>query len=130
MTDLFAAATLAHYQFGYTIDLATAFWADDRLDDAAVHFTIAGGRAETEAELAIVYYYRAQVYEENDYLWDAKMDYEDLIALSTEAVPAEWRAYAEQRLLLVINPHLPTWTATSIATPTPTFTSPTNTPIP
>ena len=52
-----------------------------------LHFTVAEERAETDSQLAEVYYYRAQVYEENNFLWDAKMDYEHLIALPVDAVP-------------------------------------------
>ena len=126
VTDLFTATTIARYQFDYTIDLALAFWASDRLEDAGVHFTIAEDRAETDAQLAKVYYYRAQVYEANNYLWDAKMDYENLIALPTDAVPFEWRIFAEQRLL-VLNPPTPTATVTYTLTPSPTIT-PTVTP--
>jgi tetratricopeptide (TPR) repeat protein len=126
VTDLFTATTIARYQFEYTIDLAIAFWANDRLEDAGVHFTIAEERAETDAQLAEVYYYRAQVYEANNFLWDAKMDYEYLIALPTDAVPLEWRIFAEQRLL-ELNPPTPTSTATYTFTPSPTVT-PTVTP--
>lgn len=131
VNDLFAATTMVHYQFDYTIDLGIAFWIDGRLLDAGVTFTVAEGRAETDAQLAKVYYYRAQVYEQNDYLWDAKMDYEDLLALPDDAVPLEWRQYAEQRLS-EINPPTPTLSPTNTSTLTPTRTpiatgTPTNT---
>ncbi len=124
VNDLFVATTLVHYQFDYTIDLGIAFWFNGRLRDAGVTFTVAEGRAETDAQLAKVYYYRAQIYEQNNFLWDAKMDYEDLLDLDGDAVPIEWREYAEQRLSK-INPPTPT------QTPTRTYTvTPTSTPIP
>ena len=134
VTDLFSATTIARYQFDYTIDLALAFWANGRLEDAGVHFTIAEERAETVSQLAEVYYYRAQVYEANNFLWDAKMDYENLIALPTDAVSLEWRIFAEQRLQ-ELNPPTPTSTATYTYTPSPTVTptvtpTATSTPIP
>ncbi len=128
VNDLYAATTLAHYQFDYTLDLGLAFWANGRLRDAGITFTVAEERAETDAQLAKVYYYRAQVYEDNDFLWDAKMDYERLISLPVEAMPPEWRLFAEQRLA-EIDPPTPTLTPTSTSTLTPTVTS-TPTPIP
>jgi tetratricopeptide (TPR) repeat protein len=128
VNDLYAATTLAHYQFDYTIDLAIAFWANGRLRDAGITFTVAEDRAETDSQLAKVYYYRAQVYEENNFLWDAKMDYERLVTLPGDAVPPEWRQFAEQRLS-VINPPTPTLTFTPTSTLTPTVT-PTPTTIP
>ena len=128
VNDLFAATQLVHYQFEYTIDLARAFWANERLEDAGVTFTVAEERAETDSQLAQVYYYRAQVYEQNGFLWDAKMDYESLVALPDEAVPVGWREFAVQRLL-AINPPTPTLTPTSTPTLTPTAT-PTPSPIP
>jgi len=133
VNDLFAATSLVHYQFDYTLDLGIAFWFNGRLRDAGVTFTVAEDRAETESQLAKVYYYRAQVYEENDFLWDAKMDYEDLLALPLEAVPLEWRQFAEQRLS-EINPPTPTltptktFTMTTTGTPTQTTSTITKTP--
>jgi tetratricopeptide (TPR) repeat protein len=122
VNDLFAATSLVHYQFDYTIDLGIAFWINGRLRDAGVTFTVAEGRAETDSQLAKVYFYRAQVYEENNYLWDAKMDYEDLLALPLDAVPPEWRQVAEQRLS-EINPPTPTLTPTKTYPLTPTGTA-------
>jgi len=132
VNDLFAATSLVHYKFDYTIDLGIAFWINGRLRDAGVTFTVAEGRAETDSQLAQVYYYRAQVYEENNYLWDAKMDYEHLLALPIDAAPPEWRQLAEQRLS-EINPPTPTLTPTGTAIPTATSTltrTPTRTPTP
>ena len=126
VTDLFNAAQLVSYQCDYAIDLGRALWADGRLREAGVTLTAAENRAESDTQLARIYYYRAQVYEQNNYLWDAKMDYEALIALPEEAVPFEWRLFAEQRLA-ELNPPTPTATATRTPLPTPTAT-PTITP--
>jgi tetratricopeptide (TPR) repeat protein len=121
VNDLFTATELVHYQFEYSVDLAMAFWANGRLREAGITYTAAENRAETDAQLAIVYYYRAQVYEENNFLWDAKMDYQHLVALPPESVPLEWRQYAEQRLS-ELNPPTPTNTATRTSIPTTTLT--------
>jgi tetratricopeptide (TPR) repeat protein len=128
VNDLFRATEMVHYQFDYSIDLAMAFWANGRLSEAGITFTAAESRAQTDAQRAIVYYYRAQVYEQNNFLWDAVMDYRKLIALPLAAVPSEWRQFAEQRLS-VLNPPTPTNTATRTPIPTATQT-PTITPVP
>jgi tetratricopeptide (TPR) repeat protein len=126
VNDLYAATSLVHYQFDYTLDLAIAFWANGRLRDATVTFNVAEDRAETDFQLAKVYFYRAQVFEENNDMWDAKMDYQHLVSLPAEVVPLEWRQFAEQRLS-ALNPPTPTPTATATSTPTSTMT-PTATP--
>jgi tetratricopeptide (TPR) repeat protein len=96
--DLLHATGLLGFPFDYTIDLARAYWANGQLSEAVNSFSTAENRAETEAQQAIVYYYRAQVYEQINNLVDARIDYQALVLLPTEAVPQEWRLFAEQRI--------------------------------
>ena len=128
VNDLYSATELARYQFEYSIDLGRAFWADGRLNEAIMTLNVAEDRAEFDAQRAMVYYYRPQVYEASDMLWDAILDYQRLIELPIESAPLEWRQFAEARIL-ELNPPTPTSTLTSTATLTPTITpTPTVTP--
>ena len=128
VNDLVVAVNLKMLNFDYSISLAQALWADERLSMAARQFNSAESIAANDSQLATVYYYRAQVYEQAANLWEAKQDWGRLLALPEDAVPAEWRTLADERWA-VLNPPTPTNTPTITLTPTPTST-PTRTPTP
>lgn len=128
VNDLVAAVNLNLLNFDYSIALAKALWADGRLDGAIRQYKSAESIAANAAQLAIVYYYRAQVYELSDKTTQASLDWERFLNLPADQVPADWRAYAQERWAF-FNPPTPTITPTSTRIPTRTVT-PTRTPRP
>jgi tetratricopeptide (TPR) repeat protein len=112
--------------FEYTFQLAFALWKAERLTDAYRTFRSAEQLATDDNQRALVYYYRAQVAEQALNLLEAKEDWGLLLALPDEAVPEDWRAFAQERWDSL---HPPTATLTSTATKVPTVT-PTPTPSP
>jgi tetratricopeptide (TPR) repeat protein len=114
--------------FQYTFELADALWKAERLTDAYRTFRSAEQLATEDTQLAQVYYYRAQIAEQALNLLEAKEDWGLLLALPEEAMPAEWRAFAQERWDSL---HPPTATLTSTATKVPTVTpTPTASPSP
>lgn len=93
-----------------------------------VYLNISEVLAYTDAELAQVYYWRAQVLE-NYNRYDASIrNWEALLSLSLDDVPDEWEAIAAEKLVPTATP-TPTITLTPTATATPTPTpAPTDTP--
>ena len=136
VNDLITAVNLDLLNFNFSTALAKSLWADGRLPDAIRQFKSAESIAANDAELAVVYYHRAQVYEQDMDFGEAKDDWNRLLALPVEQVPQDWRNFAQSRLD-ILNPPTPTDTPTSTpiptqtATPTQTLTPTiTNTPIP
>ena len=90
--------------------------------------------AETDEQRAQVYYWRAISLEKMGQLPQAKRDWEALLALPAEAVPAAWRTEARKHVIALTTPSpTPTITRTPTPsrTPTPTHTpSPTKSPTP
>ncbi len=128
VNDLVNAVNLNMLNFDYSIALGKALWADQRLEMAIRQFTSAENLATTDKQRAVVYYNRAQVNEQAMSMTDAMNDWQLLLALPADQVPAYWRIFAQQHLD-IINP--PTATATPTSTSTPTETStPTATPTP
>ncbi len=93
--------------------------------DAYIQFNKCEGPAETDEELAQLYYWRAQSLEPID-AKAAINDWERLLNLPEEAVSQEWRSQAEERITALVTP---TATLRPSKTPTPTLTRmPTGTP--
>ena len=142
VNDLVAAINLVPTSFDYSIQLAHALWADERLSMAYRQFTSAEQWVTEDSQLAQIYYYRAQVSEQALALLDAKTDWEKLLALPEDAMPAEWRTFAQEHLDAIVPPTItptatltraPTHTATPTVTPRQTITptpSPTLPPAP
>jgi hypothetical protein len=114
--------------FDYSIALAKALWADGRLDGAIRQYKSAESIAANAAQLAVVYYYRAQVYELATKMTQAGLDWGRLLALPADQIPEDWRIYAQERWDF-LNPPTPTKTPTNTRFPTSTIT-PTRTPLP
>lgn len=128
VNDLVNAVNLDMLNFDYSVALAKALWADNRLNMAARQYKSAENIAVSDSQRALIYYYRAQVYEQATNMSDALQDWTNLLSLPPEAVPEEWLAKALERWLF-FNP--PTATITPTRTPVPTSTITfTPTPIP
>ena len=126
VNDLVKAVNLDLLNFDYSIALAKALWADQRLPLAIRQYTSAESLAQFDAQRAIIYYNRAQVYEQEASFPEASQDWALLLALPPDQVPPDWRIYAQQRWD-ILNPPTPTETMTLTPVPTPTIT-PTPTP--
>jgi len=126
VNDLVNAVNLDLLSFDYSIALAKALWADGRLPIAIRQFTSAESLATSDTQRAVIYYNRAQVYEQAENLTDASQDWALLLALPVEQVPPGWRTTALEHWL-AINPPTPTETPTETPIPTATIT-PTPTP--
>lgn len=132
VNDLVIALNLVPNSYDYSIQLAHALWADERLTMAYRQFSSAQQWVTEDSQRAYIYYHRAQVSEQAFNTLDAKTDWEALLALPEEAVPADWRTFAQEHLAAIIPPTRtntptatprPTRTSTATATPPPTFTS-------
>jgi tetratricopeptide (TPR) repeat protein len=130
VNDLVNAVNLDMQNFDYSIALGNALWADERLDMAIRQFTSAKDLATTERQLAVIYYNRARIYEQAESLTNAMEEWNLLLALPSDQVPAYWRTVAREHLD-ILNPPTPTQTPTLTPTPTETATpTPTETATP
>lgn len=126
VNDLVNAVNFDPENFPYNIALGKALWADERLSQAARQFDGSELLALNDRQLAEVYYDRAQVYDQMNKLTLAQQDWELLLALSPDQVPAYWRTVAQERLN-IINPSTPAESPTAtlspikISTATPTL---------
>jgi tetratricopeptide (TPR) repeat protein len=128
VNDFVNAVNLDMLNFDYSVALGKALWADERLNMAARQFNSAQLLAVNDSQLAVIYYNRAQIYEQALSMSKAMVDWKSLLALPTDQVPADWLIYAQQHLD-IINP--PTATITPTRTPVPPFTyTPTSVPFP
>jgi tetratricopeptide (TPR) repeat protein len=128
VNDLVTAVNLDLLNFDYSVALGKSLWADDRLSMAIRQFNSAETIAATDSQRAVVYYNRAQIYEQASNTTEAKADWGLLLSLPPEQVPADWRTLAQERWGF-FNPPTPTETSTSTRIPTRTST-PTRTPRP
>jgi len=111
--------------FEAQIGLTRAYMLDKKYGNAYLQAEHAFPLAETDEQRAQVYYWRAKSQEKMGQLAQAKRDWEALLALPAEAVPAAWRTEARQRLAALATPTnvTPTVTRTPTMTRTPTVTS-------
>ena len=128
VNDMVTAVNLDLLNFDYSIGLGKALWADERLNMAIRQFKSAETLAVTDSQRAVVYYFRAQIYEQALNLTEARQDWGLILALPPESVPEEWRTLAQDRWDF-FNPPTPTETPTRTRIPTRTST-PTRTPRP
>jgi tetratricopeptide (TPR) repeat protein len=111
VNDLVAVHRDDPISFKYSLTLAQALFADKRENDALKQLTNSEGLADSNRELAEIYYWRAQVQEELNNSKAAIIEWQALLALPEEDVPTEWRRAAELNLERLLP-----------ATPTPTLT--------
>ena len=132
VNDLVAAANLEPLNFDYSLALAKALWADDRLDTAVLQYKNAEAIASNNSQLALVYYYRAQMYEQAMKLTKASQDWRLLLDLPSDQVPEDWRILAQERWDFINDitpaPSLTNTQASSFTTTPTQAPIPTNTP--
>ena len=102
------------------VNLGSVYESTGRFSEAEANYN--------DAQLAVVYYHRAQAYEQALNMTQARQDWGELLALPVDQVPEEWRILAQARWDY-FNPPTPTDTPTSTRVPTRTNT-PTRTPRP
>jgi tetratricopeptide (TPR) repeat protein len=121
--DFFPESFIAH------LGMVRALYLDEKFGSAALEADTALLFAETDEQKAQVYYWRAKSYDQQpSRLADAKRDWEALLALPENAMPAAWRREAQQRIAALTTPSVtPTVTKTGTPTKTPT---PSRTPTP
>ncbi len=118
------------------IGMVRALYLDEQYGNAALEADTAFEYAETDEQKAQVYYWRAKSLERTtNRVSSAKRDWEALLALPADSMPAAWRKEARERIAALTTPSVtPTPTRTSkpgTKTPTPTRTpSPTPSPTP
>ncbi len=120
VNDFVNAVNLDMLNFDYSVALGKALWADQRLSTAIRQFNSAETLATTDYQRAVVYYNRAQIFEQDGDLTEALTDWTNLLALPPDQVPADWRALAQERWNYY-NP--PTATEIPTETPLPTETN-------
>lgn len=137
VNDLMAARRLDARSFAINLGLGRALMAAGRMDEALAQIEGCQKLAQDERQRAAVYYWRAAVNQARGQPRLAADDWQALLDLPRESVPAAWRQTAQAGLLaLTPTPtRTPTsiWTLTSTPTGTPTPTrrltpSPTSTP--
>lgn len=134
VNDIFQAMQLETDSFELELGMGRGLYLIDRLADAQPYMNRALNMAETDQQKAQVYFWRAQLYKAAGNLPAALKDWQALLDLPQDAMPAEWRALATVHLKAAATPGATTSPTPSLtprsgssATPTPT---PTNTPIP
>ncbi len=130
VNDLLLARRLEPRSFLINVGLGRALQAAGRLNEAYDQLKGAEDLAESDGELAALYYWRAQPADALGRWPTAVKDYEALLDLPEGAASEAWLAAAEEYILALT----PTPTATPTYTPTPTRTTtpvaPTRTPPP
>lgn len=107
--------------FEANIGMTRALFLQEKFGSAATQADSAFLFAKTDKEKAQVYYWRAKSLEKTtNRASAAKRDWESLLALPADAMPATWRKEAQQRIAALTTPSV---TPTPSRTPTPTRTS-------
>lgn len=109
--------------FAINLGLGRALQAAERLSEGYLQIDGSQVLAETDEQLAAVYYWRALALEALDNALKAEEDWQSLLELPERSVPEMWATIAEEHIAAL---HAPTPTIT----PTPGVTSgPTETPV-
>jgi tetratricopeptide (TPR) repeat protein len=122
LDDFKQALNLNPRSFTASLGRGRALLGLEAYGDAYMQLSKAEGLARDEADKAAVYYWRAQAVEPLDPR-AAYADWQRLLALPDDAVPAAWRTQAQQALARLATP-----TPTPLRSPTPSGTPPTLTP--
>jgi tetratricopeptide (TPR) repeat protein len=126
--ELMTAMRLYPNTFDISLNLGRALLTAGRSKDAARQMNSAANLANSDEELAAVYYWRALSLEAAEELQAAIKDWESLLNMPNDVVPSDWTKTANDHLFVLMPP-----TPTSTSTRTPTFTTtptPTRTPLP
>jgi len=112
VNDFVILRRLDRKSFAASLGLARALFSTGRINDAWSQMNVTLELAQTDAERAESYYWRAQIMEAAGEVPTAKRDWQALLELPDDAAPEEWREAAENALRGPITP-----------TPTPTQTT-------
>lgn len=124
VNDLLQARNLDRIDFDVNITLGRFLLEKGQYFASLVYLNISEGLAGEDAELAQVYFWRAQALEGLDLTNRSLANWEALLSLSQDEVPDDWEEIAAIKLLPTATP-----TPTATLTATPTLTpSPTQTP--
>jgi tetratricopeptide (TPR) repeat protein len=121
VNDFFEARRLEPDSFQASLGMGRALWMADRINDAVRQFKSTEELAESDDQLAQVYYWRGKIFENVDNYLGAAGDWQALLDLPDGAAPEEWTIEVEKKLLALTPSPTPTVTAT--ATPTPSATA-------
>lgn len=128
VNDLYQAIQVEKNSFEVNLAFARALLLDDRAKDAVTLFNTSQKYAESDEQLAAVYYWRAQAYEAIENKTSAIQDWQALLDLSpdlpTGDVFESWTSTAEEHLLAFTPTSIPSATPTGRGTATPTRTTP------
>jgi tetratricopeptide (TPR) repeat protein len=128
VNDLLKARSLDTGSFSVNLALGQALLAAGRINDAYNQIKSIQPLAESDLQMAALYYWRAQVMLSDGNLEEAQADLQALLDMPEGVVPATWVSEVQHNLALLITPTLtPTITLTITPTTTPTLT-PTLTP--
>lgn len=125
VNDLFIARNFDRESFSASFGLARALATSERYEDAISQFKGSEQLAETNLQLAEVYYWRARTFVIIGEQKSAVQDFTALLSLPSDEIPVDWINEAE-KYLTKLTP-TPTMTNTPIpptetATPSPTLT--------
>jgi len=123
LDDLTLAQKYAPKDFMANLALGRAMLSNGTAGSAYMQFNETQNFAQTDQDLAALYYWRALAQEAREEPASAALDWQALLDLPTDAVSTEWLAEAQNHILALT----PTATPTPTHTPTPT---PTRTPPP
>ncbi len=130
--DLSMAVTINPKSFRANIDLGRAFMLQQNYHNAWTAFTTAEAYTTSDVEKAEFLYWRGQSLDKLNLVDEAIHDYRALLALPSDSVQADWAAFANQRILVLVTntPQPATPTATLTASFTPGVVTSTMTPLP
>jgi tetratricopeptide (TPR) repeat protein len=122
VNDLWLVLQADTQSYRNNLDFSRALLAAGRLGDALGQINRAEDFAQDDGELAAVYFWRAQIFEQIGNMPSAAKDWKSLAALSEADAPEDWLELAEERLKATATPLPPTPTATATRTPRPSST--------
>jgi tetratricopeptide (TPR) repeat protein len=114
--DLQKAVNLSSKSFAANMALGQAFMLVGKYGNAYQLFSVAEAYAASGRDHAEIYYWRAQSLENLGETKPALLNWQQLLALPPDNIPADWISYAQQRLQALSTP-----TNTPVIV-TPTFT--------
>ncbi len=118
VNELVSARSFSADNFEISLALGRALIVADRLEDGYAQIDGSERRAETDAQMAGVYYWRALVAQMLGRKTTVLEDWRALLDLPEEVVPEAWSLMAEEQIQILTAP-----TSTPTATPKPTSTS-------
>ena len=90
VNDLYFARNLSPDNFDISLSFGLAMWASGNTSDAYLQVDHSEELARTEKDLARVYYYRAQIAHELSQFHQEDLDWQALLKLPSDVVPADW----------------------------------------